>query len=102
MTATITAQDAADLYDCDDGATAGPWTRAGTQHIRQSRWHDMYYLVVRDEAGQHWGLVYGDGLTEYQDNEWPWEYSDDPLPLTRLYPHEVIKVEFRCQPATVD
>lgn len=96
---TIEPDHAAGLYEAGDpGATAGPWTLAGTQHVRQSRWHDVYRLVVRDEAGDHWGLMYRVGLTEYQDHELPWEDATAPLELVRLYPHEVKVIEYRTTP----
>lgn len=91
--------DAAELFEADEpGATAGPWTLAGTQHVRQSRWHDIYRLVVRDQAGDHWGLEYRIGLTEDQAHELPWEDADEPLELVRLYPHEVRLIEYRTSP----
>ncbi|MFI6819754.1 hypothetical protein ACIBJE_02230 [Micromonospora sp. NPDC050187] len=96
---TIEPDHAAELHeDGEPGATAGPWTLAGTQHIRQSRWHDIYWLVVRDEAGEHWGLEYREGLTESQESERPWDDAEEPLALTRLYPHEVTRVEYRTTP----
>ena len=103
MTTTITAEHAGDLYDSEDGEIVGPWTKVGSQHVRQSRWHNIHWLVVRNAAGEHWGLLYHIGLTEYQENELPWEeYGDGPFELTRLYPHEVTRVEYRKTPAEGD
>ncbi|MFI1195496.1 hypothetical protein ACH4T9_19875 [Micromonospora sp. NPDC020750] len=96
---TIEPDHAEQLHeDGGAGATAGPWTWAGTQHVRQSRWHDIYWLVVRNEAGEHWGLSYRVGLTENQEHELPWEGADGPLTLTRLHAHEVVRVEYRTTP----
>jgi hypothetical protein len=87
---------AEELYDADNfGETVGPWAYVGKQHIRQSRWHDWYWLIVRDEDGNCWGLQYGDGLTEEQENEWPWQEDDGDLKLVALYPHQVTKTEYR-------
>ena len=96
---TIDPQHAADLYDSDDGELVGPWTRIGEQHVRTSRWMEHYWLVLSDENGQHWGVPYELGLTESQDNDFPWEETDEPLALTRLYPHEVTRIEYHTEPA---
>jgi hypothetical protein len=97
-TKTIDPQHAADLFDSSDGEIAGPWTRKGIQHRRTSRWEEHYWLVVADEDGATWGLPYSQGLTEIQETEWPWEKNDDdPLPLVRLFPCEVVKVEYRTE-----
>jgi len=111
--ATIRAAAAEELY-CDgegaDGDTIDGWTLVGDaqEHDeRQSRWHQRYWLVVRDHEGATWGLSYGLGLTEYQENDFPWDsYSasatpDTELPLTRLYPHTITRVEYRTKPQAV-
>lgn len=100
MSRTILAEHAAELHEIDEpGTTAGPWTHVGRQHVRTSRWHEYYYLVVRDETGGHWGVLFGEGLTESQEHNLPWEDDESAeLPLTRLYPHEVIRVEYRTKP----
>lgn len=99
MTATIDPQHAADLYDSTDGATAGPWTRIAEQHQRTSRWLEYRHLVVADPAGQHYGLIYAIGLTENQEHDLPWDETDEPLPLVRLYPHQVTTTVYRTDPA---
>jgi hypothetical protein len=90
---------AAELHQAGkQGATVGPWTLADIQRIDRTRWHDVYRLVVRDEAGDHWGLTYRLGLTEYQEHDLPWADTEEPLTLTRLYPDEVIRVVYRTTP----
>lgn len=106
---TIATDDAEELYEAingddgqllgDEGATAGPWTVLGSSQTDQGRWHDRYWLVLADQAGDTWGLRYGIGLTENQEDDLPWEDHDGPLQLTRLYPHEVTRVEYRTTPA---
>jgi hypothetical protein len=104
MTKTIDPQHAAELYgDLDHigGTTikttskAGPWSLIGRQHIRTARWEEVYWLVVSDEDGDIYGVEYREGLTEEQETTCPWEGSNEPLPLTRLYPHTVTTVEYR-------
>lgn len=99
---TISASDAAELYEA--GGTAGPWTIVGatdSHYSRQSRWHNRYWLVVRDGNGNDWGIEYGIGLTENQEHDLPWDDvpDDRQLPLVRLYPQEVTTVEYRTRPA---
>lgn len=114
---SMSAANAADLYADglgNDGNEAGDWTLVGNveardNYSRQSRWHDRYWLVVRNATGETFGLEYGIGLTENQEDDLPWERGyggaaavDKVLPLTRLYPHTVTRVEYRTSPAEVD
>lgn len=91
---SIEADHARDLFEGDDGDTAGPWIRVTDQFIRQGRWHNFHYLVLGNEDGEFWGLLYGVGLTEYQENQYPWE-GDRSLDLIRVYPHATTTVEYR-------
>lgn len=111
---TITAAQAAELYadGCgEDGDQAGGWTLVGDieahgHHNRQSRWHDRYWLVVRNADGETYGVEYGIGLTENQEDDLPWpSYSnnvpgDRELKLTRLYPHTVTTTVYRRDPVS--
>jgi hypothetical protein len=105
---TIKAADAAELYSDMEGRpgdTSGPWTLVinteDAPHSRTSRWHEKYWLVVHNAEGDAYGLEYGIGLTENQEDYFPWEgVSDDlELPLTRLYAHTVTTVVYRREPA---
>lgn len=109
---TIRAAAAEELYadgEGQDGDTIDGWTLVGDaqdHEERQSRWHQRYWLIVRDHEDACWGLSYGHGLTEDQENDLPWEDidrdGDRKLPLTRLYPHTFIRIEFRTTPVEVD
>lgn len=98
-TRLIDPDDAEILHMLDDGTPEGPWTKAAEQHVSEHRWYDRYWLVLRHEDGTHWGLKYDVGKTENQETEWPWEVTEDPLELTRLYPREVIRIEYGTAPA---
>lgn len=108
--AVIDPDHAAELYESLDGPTeapdepitVGPWTLVDIGEADQGRWHERYHLVLRDEDGQHWGLRYGIGLTENQEDDLPWEDADRPLPLVRLYPREVTRTEWRRVPVGDD
>lgn len=111
---TIDAEHAADLYELfddhgvidtdpplDEDHTAHGWTLLGSTSSRTSRWHERYWMVIRDSNGDDWGIEYGVGLTENQEDDLPWERGRDQIPLVRLYPHKVVRVEYRRQPAEV-
>lgn len=106
---TIKAADAAELYadgEGEHGDTAGGWTLVGQvqdHKERQSRWHQRYWLIVQDADWTTYGLSFGLGLTEMQENDLPWEDvpDDRELPLIRLYPHTVTKTVYRTKPAEV-
>lgn len=100
---TITAAQAAELHGEGEGRpgdTAGPWTLVSdvedAPHSRTSRWHEKYWLVVRNADGDTYGLEYGVGLTENQEDDLPWDRAadDKQMPLRRLYAHTVTTTEY--------
>lgn len=116
MNKTIPADTAEELYELlDDHGTVDPnviadettsvdgWTLIGSQSRGSGRWHANYTLIVRDDTGATWGLSYGLGLTEEQEDELPWEQTwqqtDGQIVLERRYPHEVTTVQYRRGPA---
>lgn len=102
MTKTIDPDAAAELFELedDDSRGYGGFFRVASQHVRTARWEEIYYLVLSEaETGDVYGLEYRQGLTESQETEYPWEESEAPLSLVRLYPHEVTTVEYRTRPA---
>jgi hypothetical protein len=96
---TIDPQHACDLFAdgcAEPGHTAGPWMFVGTQHVRTARWEEVYWMVVREQnTSDLYGVEYREGLTENQETEYPWEESEAPLSLVRLYSHEVTTFEYR-------
>lgn len=111
---TIHAAAAEELYadgEGEDGDTVDGWTLVGgaqDHKERQSRWHQRYWLIVRDHEDACWGLSYGLGLTEMQEDDFPWDPGygtpdpDKALPLTRLYPHTITRVAYRTRPEGSD
>lgn len=106
MSARISASEAEELYADGEGEhndVVGGWTLVGAaldhQH-RQSRWHQRYWLMVRNARGEIYGLDFGMGLTEYQEHDLPWRDrpADHGLSATRLYPHTITRVEYRTTP----
>lgn len=112
MTKTITPEQARDLYrlfddhellDEEDQSTEHGWTVLGsTPSGNDGRWHERYWMLLRDSDGATWGVKYGVGLTEDQEDDLPWDHRRGPLPLVRLYPHEVRRVEYRTEPQDAD
>lgn len=110
---SIRAAAAEELYadgEGEDGDTVDGWTLVGQAQDhphRKSRWHQRYWLIVRDHEDAFWGLDFGLGSTEMQENDFPWDSyyskatSDTELPLTRLYPHTITRTEYRSKPAEV-
>jgi len=113
MTKMIDPRHAADLYALfddhgdiddsyqDDTNTAHNWVVLGSTPSRQSRWHERYWMVLRDADDALWGLEYGVGLVEDVEDDLPWDDARQPMALTRLYPHTVTTVEYRTKPAEV-
>ncbi|MEV4846119.1 hypothetical protein AB0K20_23240 [Micromonospora matsumotoense] len=94
---TISAEHAEELYEAEDGDTVGPWTRITEVAHEARRWMQGHSLILRDEAGAYWSLDYDLGLTEEQPHELPW-CKVDPVGLSRVYPHEVVRVVYRRTP----
>jgi len=75
---------AAELHMRDDGSQVGEWRQVGKQLIRTGRWTEHYWLVVTNGEGV-FGIEYEDGLTEDQENRYPWEEgSGEEVELTPL------------------
>ncbi len=102
----LTAAEAAELYadgEGENGDVQGEWTLVGganSHRHRQSRWHQRYWLVVRNGQGEIYGVDFGYGLTENQENDLPWEDVPDgrDMTLVRLYRHIVTKTVYRTTP----
>lgn len=107
MSATITASDAAALFNHHvgrAGLTVGDWTLVvdveDSPVNRVSRWHEMRWLVVRNGDGELFGVEYGVGLTEDQEDRLPWvapPYGRRPetVELVPLVAHEITRTEYR-------
>ncbi|MEV4179893.1 hypothetical protein AB0J28_00420 [Streptosporangium canum] len=60
------------------GKTFEGWTVVEREDIDTTRWESHHWMVIRNEAGEHYGATYSKGLTEYQDTR-PWQ--DDTIAL---------------------
>jgi hypothetical protein len=78
--AQIKSSIAEDLFDSDDGDVVDGWTRVTDQEGDDGRWYRYHTLVVQDPTGRYWGIDYSMGLTENQDNDFPWKPDYQPPP----------------------
>lgn len=98
-TAYIDPELAEELHESEDGDTVLRWTRVTDIRGEARRWMERHTLVIKDADDRFWGLDYEVGLTEEQPNEYPWRGTgDEPLALTRLYPHTVTTTDYRTKP----
>jgi hypothetical protein len=104
----ILAEHASNLYDLldgdhgtvddntplDDHHVEHDWVVLGSSPSRTSRWHEKYWLVLRNAADEVYGIEYGVGLTENQEDDLPWDGSLQYLELTPLHRREVMTVTY--------
>lgn len=96
---TISAEDAAELFELADGERHGEWMRITDQTGDSSRWREHHLLVISNGGG-HFGIPFALGLTENQDHELPWEKEawtgkePGPITLTPLVGVQVTSTEY--------
>jgi hypothetical protein len=72
------------LFVLPPGESHLDWVKVSDVHLSDSRWESWHWLVVEDPQGDFWAVSYGMGLTENQDNTFPWKGGGwgAPLPET--------------------
>lgn len=94
---TITAESGRDLLRANPGEQANDYYFKVTEQVDGSgRWTEHRTVVFRQlfNLNDYWAFDYEVGLTEYQENEYPWEHSDK-VECYRVEPHVVITIEYR-------
>lgn len=104
---TITADQADEILDAsygEPGEIVDGFTFIATIEGDQRRWMQGITIVVSDSEDVFWGLDYDRGLTENQENHYPWQgYGGrTDVELTRLYPHTITTTTYRTKPATAE
>ncbi len=108
MTRTIDPETTIALYEIVKGKGAGfgdtpantdlivdDWVFVGSFPSCTTDQHERYWLVVHDRAeDRSYCLEDGIGLTEGQENDYPWDEAGQPLPLTHLYRQEIVTVRY--------
>jgi len=67
-----------------------------TEMVDRSRWSIQYEMIFTHE-GKFYSSHYGVGATEDQD-ESPYEYDDDEIECTEVWPHEKVVVSYGTKP----
>jgi hypothetical protein len=78
----ISSPTAEELYEGE--GTVDGWRYVTRQEDRMSRWHILYDVILeRTSDGTFWAFCYRMGLTENQENWYPWEDGKE-VSLTRM------------------
>lgn len=106
---TIDPELAQELSEISDGIGVGDWIRVTDQEGDQGRWERHHLLVLRyvgadadpDPDANLYGIHYSLGLTECQENDFPWcaepgsnRLSERPVPLSPLEERVITTVYF--------
>lgn len=88
-----------ELYDDHEAGLVEGFFYENDQIGDNGRWQTHHTMILRRAADDTlWGVSYSLGLTEMQDNTYPWrgEYSDPPetVVATRVYPHTKLVTEY--------
>lgn len=62
----------------DDGQSKEGWTKVATQEGDDHRWWREMTEIVKDPDHALWAFDWKSGLTESQENEFPWENYNAP------------------------
>lgn len=89
---TISPETARNLYD-SEGFHDG-WTYISTEIIGREHGMDETIMVIGNDAGELYGLTYRAACGEY-DDILPWDYSSDPIQLTRVRAERVMVTRYR-------
>lgn len=94
---TIAACIAAELYRVNANERASGFTKIKDQYASTSRWHEHREVIFyHHEYESYHAIEYKLGLTEYQDDEFPWMGVDDyaQIKCPKVIPRERTYVEY--------
>lgn len=94
----ITAYEAMMLYGNVYAKYQGYWTCVARQEDDMLRWTMRYICILKHtESETFWGFYYEMGLTERDDNVFPWDNvpPDRMIELFELHPRERVVVEYK-------
>lgn len=76
----------------------GMYTVLDREEVGSKRWTNVIQVVVEFPDGRLFAWTYEEGATEYQENEYPWEYGNwNPVEMVAV---EITKVVY--QPRYID
>lgn len=84
---------------CFGGSFEG-WTHVDEEQGDDRRWYRTNMVVLRGPDGMTYAFDYEEGLTENQENMYPWgdRYDKNPpeeIDVYRVIPVEITKTEWR-------
>lgn len=92
----ISGEDAESLTDIDIGKTVGQYQKVDEVHLEIGRW-SQYRRVVFEYDGTLYAFDYALGLTEMQENDYPWfdwggrDYNDVEVFRVSIYAKTVFE-----------
>jgi hypothetical protein len=85
-----------DLFWTSNGTfhESQPFEKTSMEEGDQTRWHRWNSLILRDTTDStYWAIDWREGLTENQEDIYPWSGSDT-AEAYQVYPHEKVTVEY--------
>lgn len=92
----LPAELARELAYGDAGRTIDGWTVVANDYIESSRWASLHWLVIHNEAGQHFAETYRRGLTEEQETR-PFD-DGTTATFTPVAPQHKVVTEWKTAP----
>lgn len=85
----IDSEIASEMLYANVGDEMDGWVKAGDEEGVDRRWSRTVTTVVQHVSGDYYAFNWEHGLTESQENEYPWQVWDgDDLPEIELFPVE--------------
>ena len=82
-------------YDLSyEGAQAEGYAVIAVKHVDDGRWVRIKQVVIRIPTGELLAYYFGEGATELQEDDYPWEYGED-WEVQEVVPVEVTRIEYQ-------
>lgn len=82
-------------YDLSyEGAQAEGHAVIAVNHVGDRRWFKDMQVVIRIPTGELLAYYFGEGATELQEDDYPWEY-DENWEVQEVVPVEVTRIEYQ-------
>lgn len=77
-----------------EGQKAEDHTVIAVNHVDDGRWFRVKQVVIRIPTGELLAFHFGEGATELQEDDYPWEYGED-WEVQEVVPVEVTRIEYQ-------
>lgn len=91
---TITPDEAAELYEAENGDEVGRFLRIDDIRTATGRWLQHRSMILLHDQTGYWALPYALGLTEEQADELPWKDRSGPIDLERVHGRPTTVIEW--------